>query len=304
MDAETTKEPDAEGAGRTVHATVSRQTAPTLHQRELGMLLSSLRVERGLTVDEVAEKLLCPPSRIRQLEAAANLPTVGDLRDLRTLFKLDDATADQLTELVRKAKQQGWWAEYEDLGVPYIGLEQHASSIISYTMSYLPALLQTGDYARAIITAIAPRIEPGILEQRVEARLRRQHILNGKNLLSYVVLLDEAVLHRPMGGRAVMCEQLDKVLTMIQKQTVYIQIVPFERGAGAAQDSNFVLLQFNEPGPSSAVYIEGLAAYHFLEDKNDVDRYVEAVEHLKQSALNLGDSVQRIAQVRDSYRDN
>lgn len=304
MGAGTTEESAAEGAGQTVHATVSGQIAPTLHQRELGMLLRSLRVERGLTVEEVAGKLLCSPSRIRQLEVAANVPTMGDLRDLRTLFKLDDPTVDRLTELAREAKQQGWWAEYQDLGVPYIGLEQHASSITSYTMSYLPALLQTGKYARAIITAIAPRIEPRILEQRVEARLRRQHVLNGKNPPSYVVLLDEAVLHRPVGGRAVMREQLDKVLTMIQKQTVYIQIVPFERGAGAAQDSNFVLLQFSEPDPSSAVYVEGLSAYHFLEDKKDVDRYVEAVERLKQSALNLGDSVQRIAQVRDSYRDN
>ena len=303
MDTETTKEPDAEGAGRTVHATVSRQTAPTLHQRELGMLLSSLRVERGLTVDEVAEKLLCPPSRIRQLEAAANLPTVGDLRDLRTLFKLDDATADQLTELARKAKQQGWWAEYEDLGLPYIGLEQHASSITSYTMSYFPALLQTEEYARAIITAIAPRIESRILEQRVEARLRRQHVLSGENLLRYSVLLDEAVLHRPVGGRAVMREQLSKVLTMIQTRTTTIQILPFERGACAAQDSNFVLLQFNEPDPSPVVYVEGLAAYHFLENKEDVDRYLEEVEHLKHSALNLGNSVQRIVRARDTYRD-
>ncbi len=300
----TTDGPTAEGAGRKVHAAVGRQIAPTLHQRELGIRLRSLRVEHGLSVEEVAERLLCPPSRIRQLEAAANLPTRTDLRDLRTLFKLDDATADQLTELTREARQQGWWADYQDLGVPYIGLEHHASSITSYTMQYFPALLQTGEYARAIITAIAPQIEPKILEERVEARLRRQHVLDNPDTLRYAVLLDEAVLRRPVGGRAVMYKQLDKVLTMIRAHKVDLRIVPFERGAGVAQDSNFVLLQFSEPGPLPVVYVEGLAAYHLLENKQDVDRYLEEIERLKQSALGFGDSVECIEQAQDAYRDD
>jgi hypothetical protein len=261
-------------------------------------------MERGLSVEEVAERLLCPPSRIRRLEAAANLPTGTDLRDLRTLFKLDDATADQLTELAREARQQGWWADYQDLGVPYIGLEQHATSITSYAMQYFPALLQTGEYARAIITAIAPQIEPKILEERVEARLRRQHVLNSPNTLRYTVLLDEAVLRRPVGNQAVMYKQLDKVLTMIRARKADLRIVPFERGAGVAQDSNFVLLQFSEPGPLPVVYIEGLTAYHLLEDKQDVNRYLEGIERLKQSALDSGDSAERIEQARNTYRDD
>lgn len=299
-----TEEPPAEGAGLTMHATVGRQIAPTLHQRELGMLLSSLRLERGLTVEEVAEKLLCPPSRISQLEAAANLPTVADLRDLRALFKLDDATADRLTELTREARQQGWWVVYEDLGVPYIGLEPRASSITSYTMQYLPALLQTGDYARSIIEAIVPRIEPRILKQRVEARLRRQYVLDGKSNLRYAVLLDEAVLHRPVGGRAVMHEQLDRVLTAIQEYKLDIQIVPFEQAAVIVQDSNFVLLQFREPGPPPMVCVEGLTDSQLLEDKEEVDRYLEAIERLKQSALTTDESVQSITRARDTYREN
>jgi transcriptional regulator with XRE-family HTH domain len=268
------------------------------------MRLCSLRTERGLSVEEVAERLLCPPSKIRRLEAAANLPTESDLRDLRTLFKLDDATADQLTKLAREANQNGWWADYQDLGVPYIGLEQHASSITSYTMQYLPALLQTEEYARAIIRAIAPQIAPKILEERTEARLRRQHILNTSNPPRYEVLLDEAVLRRPTGGRTVMHEQLDKVLAMIQTHKVNLRIVPFKRGASVAQDSNFVLLQFNEPGPSPVVYIEGLAAYHLLESKHDVDRYLEETKRLNHLALDHGDSVDLIEQVRDTYRDD
>jgi transcriptional regulator with XRE-family HTH domain len=259
-------------------------------------------MERGLSVEEVAEKLVCPPSRIKQLEEAAILPTESDLHDLRALFKPDDSTADQLAELARDARQPGWWAGYQDLGVPYIGLEQHASSISSYTMQYLPALLQTEDYARAIITALAPQIEREILKERIEARLRRQQVLSGPGKPRYAVLLDEAVLHRPVGGRAVMHEQLNKVLTMIRAHQVELRILPFERGASVAQDSNFVLLQFNEPGPVPVVYVEGLATYRLLEDKRKVDRYSDEIERLKQSALDVGQSVARIEQARDGYR--
>jgi transcriptional regulator with XRE-family HTH domain len=295
-------EPAAGGAGHTAHATVSRQIIPTLHQRELGIRLRSLRVERGLSIEEVAERLLSTPSRMRQLEAAASLPTETDLADLRMLFKLDDAAADHLTELARESSQQGWWADYQDLGVPYIGLEQHASSITTYTMQYFPALLQTGRYARAIIKAIAPQIEPKILEERVEARLRRQHVLNSVNMPRYMVLLDEAVLRRPVGGRTVIYEQLDKVLSMIRARKVDLRIVPLEHSASLSQDSNFVLLQFNEPGPLPLVYVEGLAADHLLDDEQDVDRYLEEVERLKQVALDFDDSVEHIEHARETYQ--
>lgn len=296
------EQPTSHAAGRSIETTVSKRSAPTLHQWELGTLLHSLRAERELTVEEVAETLLCSPSRIRTLEAAAALPTPQDLRDLRALFKLDDATADELIGLTEKAQQPGWWADYDDLGLPYIGLEKHAASIISYTMSYFPALLQTEGYARAIIIGIALGIEPEILEQRIEARLRRQNVLSDTNPAKYHALLDEAVLHRPVGGRAVMHEQLNKVLTMAQAGKVTVQIVPFDQGAYAAQDSNFVLLQFGEPALSPIVYVEGLAAYHFLEREEDVDRYRETVESLRQSALGPRESLRRIQQVRDTYK--
>lgn len=278
-------------------------TAPTLQQQELGTLLGSLRVERGLTVEEVAETLLCSPSKIRCLEAAADLPSKRDLHEFRVLFKLDEATANQLMTVARKAQQRGWWADYDDLELPYIGLEEHAASITSYTMWYFPALLQTGSYARAVITGIAPKIDPAILEQRVEARLRRQHVLSGENPPSYKVLLDEAVLHRPVGGPAVMREQLGKVITLAREDRATVQVVPFNIGAHAALDSNFVLLEFDEPGPSPVVYVEGLATHHFLDLKEYIYRYREAAENLRHSALSPRDSVEHIAQVQDIYTD-
>lgn len=300
----TADEPGAEGVWHTVHAPAARQVAPSLHQRELGTRLRSLRMERGLSAEEVAERLLCPPSKIRQLEAATVVPTSTDLDDLRMLFKLDDSTADQLIELAREARQLDWWADYQDLNVPYIGLEQHASSITSYTMQYFPALLQTEGYARAIISAIAPHMQPKILEERIEARLRCQHVLNTPGTLRYEVLLDEAVLRRPVGGRAVICEQLTQALRMIRTHKVNLMIMPFERAASVTQDSNFVVLQFNEPGPLPIVYVEGLASYQLLENEQDVDRYLEDIERMKKLALDFSDSVELIERTRDAYRDD
>lgn len=197
----------------------------------------------------------------------------------------------------------GWWDEYRDLNVPYIWLEPHASLITSYTTRYFPALLQTAGYARAIISAIAPHLDPEVLARRVEARLRRQGVLKPPSTMHYEVLLDEDVLHLPIGGPKVSYEQIDKVLATIREHKVELRIVP---SGNVAQDSNFVILQFPEPGPPRLVYVEGLAGYQHFNEKNEkegVDRYLEEVERLKKSALDFHDSVAFLERARDAYRD-
>jgi transcriptional regulator with XRE-family HTH domain len=150
-------------------------TSPTVRQRELGIRLRELRRGRGLTVEDVSQKLLCSATKISRLETGARRPSFRDVRDLCDLYEVDEATKDEFMTLAREARQQGWWTKYDDLKLdPYIGLEQVATAITSYTMYYVPALLQTEEYASAIIKAIAPKIDPGILQQRVEARMRRQ----------------------------------------------------------------------------------------------------------------------------------
>ena len=205
--------------------------------------------------------------------------------------------------LAREAREQGWWTQYEDLKLdPYIGLEQVATSITNYTMYYIPALLQTADYARAIIKAIAPKINPEIHEQRVEVRLRRQQLLDQENRPRYRVLLDEAVLHRPVGGSTVMVAQLERVLEAERQGLATVHVIPFDVGAHAAQDSNFVLLEFDEESNlSPVVFVEGLQGNQYLERKADITRYREALEHLRDSALSPRNSIQRIAELRDTY---
>ena len=205
-------------------------------------------------------------------------------------------------EMTRKAREPGWWAKYEDLDMPYIGLEQDAVSITSYTMYYVPALLQTEEYTRAIIKGLAPKIDTKILEDRIEARMLRQKLLEKDEPPRYRVLMDESVLCRPVGGEAVMREQLRKVLDVGQQGKATIQIVPFEIGAHAAQDSNFILLDFTNDELPPVAFVEGLAAHQYLEKKEDIDRYREAIEYLRDSALSPRESVQRITKACNLYQ--
>ena len=186
--------------------------------------------------------------------------------------------------------------------MPYIGLEQDAASITSYTMYYVPALLQTEDYTRAIIKGLAPKIDTKVLEDRIEARMLRQKLLEKDEPPRYRVLMDESVLCRPVGGEAVMRGQLSKVLDVGQRGKATIQIVPFEIGAHAAQDSNFILLDFDNDELPPVAFVEGLATHQYLEKKEDIDRYREAIEYLRDSALSPHESVQRIIKARNLFQ--
>jgi transcriptional regulator with XRE-family HTH domain len=275
--------------------------SPTVRQRELGTRLRELRNRLGLTVEDVAEKLLCSATKISRMETGARRPSLRDVRDLCGVYGVDEPTSAELMDLTRKAREQGWWSQYDDLKLdPYIGLEQAATSITSFTMYYVPALLQTEDYARAIIKAIAPKMDPRIHQQRVEARLRRQQLLAQDKPPRYRVLLDEAVLRRRVGGSAVMAAQLGKILELELDGKATVQVIPFDIGAHAAQDSNFVLLEFEEPLPS-VIFVEGLTNNLLQERKDDLERYREAVEYLRDSALSPRDSVLRIAEMRKAY---
>jgi transcriptional regulator with XRE-family HTH domain len=278
-------------------------TSPTVRQRELGKRLRELRGQHGLTVESVADKLLCSATKISRLETGVRRPSLRDVRDLCALYDVDVATADELMNIARGAREQGWWTQYEDLNLdPYIGLEQEAVAITCFSMYYMPALLQTEDYARTIIKAIAPKIEPNIHQQRVEVRLRRQERLKERDRPRYRVLLDEAVLHRRVGGSAVMVPQFDKVLDAAREAKAAIQVIPFEAGNYTAVDAYFVLLEFEEDSNlSPVVFIEGLTGNQYIERKADIARYREAIDSMRDSALSSRDSLSLIRKLREAH---
>ena len=278
-------------------------TTPTMRQRELGRRLGELRNHNGLTVEDVAEKLLCSTTKISHLETGARRPSPRDVRDLCDVYQVDESTKVELMSLTQGAREQVWWTQYEDLNLdPYLGLEEAATAITSYTTYYLPALLQTEEYTRAVIETIAPKMDPDIFRQRVEVRMRRQQVLEGDNPPRYRVLLDEAVLHRRVGGPGLMAAQLDKVLDAAQTGKATIQIIPFDAGVLAAQDSNFVLLEFGEESDiTPIVFVEGLTGNQYFERSAHIGRYREAIEYLRDSALSLRDSISRIIELRQVY---
>lgn len=277
-------------------------TSPTVRQRELGKRLRELRSQHDLTVEDVAEKLLCSATKISRLETGVRRPSLRDVRDLCALYGVNESTAAELMSLAKGAREQGWWSQYEDLNLDLlIGLEQDAAAITCYSMYYMPALLQTEDYTRAIIKAIAPKMDPEIFEQRVEVRLRRQQLLDGANRPRYRVLLDEAVLRRRVGGAAVMAAQLEKVMQAARHGKVTVQIIRFDAGAYAAADGYFVLLEFDDPNLSPVVFTEGLTGNQYLERKAEIARYREAVENLRDSAQTPRDSLTRMDELRAAY---
>jgi transcriptional regulator with XRE-family HTH domain len=279
-------------------------TSPTVRQRELGKRLRGLRNQHNLTVEDVAEKLLCSATKISRLETGVRRPSLRDVRDLCSLYGVDESTSAEFMALARGAREQGWWTRYDDLSLdPLIGLEQDASAITCYSMYYMPALLQTADYAKAIIKAIAPKMDPEILQQRVEARLRRQELLEGTNRPRYRVLLDEAVLHRRVGGAVLMAAQLGNIVEAVRREKATVQVIPFDAGAHAAADGYFILLEFDDANLPPVVFLEGLTGIQYLERKAEIARYREAVEYLRDSALSPRDSLSLIAERVKTYAD-
>jgi transcriptional regulator with XRE-family HTH domain len=291
---------------RTGRSTAEAEGAnPTVRQRELGSRLRALRHSLDLTVEDVGAQLECSATKISRIETGARRASIRDVRDLCELYGISGQTqADELMTLARQAREPGWWSRYDDpqLHDAYIGLEQEAAVITNYSMYWVPGLLQTPEYARSIVLAWRRRIEPRALDERVDARMRRQRIMAQPSPPRYRALLDEAVLRRQVGGPAVMSAQLGKILEWAADGQGSVQVIPFTVGGHASVDSNFDLFEF---GPDSAqhpvICVESLTGALYYERPADISRYRDAIESLRESALSLPASLDLISQVRESY---
>jgi len=273
---------------------------PTVRQRELGIRLREFRHGLDMTVEEVGEQLLCSATKISRLETGTRRASLRDVRDLCRIYGItDQAQVDELMDLARRAREPGWWTKYDEAILsPYIGLEQEAVAITAFSMHWVSALLQTSDYARATIKGIERKIDPAVLEQRIEARLRRQELLERQTPPRYRALLDEAVLRRQVGGAAVMREQLHKILKCAAEEKAAVQVIPFEVGINASADSNFDFFEFESSSMQRpVVFIEGLFTNRYLERPAEIERYREAIEYLRDAALSPRDSISLITEI-------
>jgi transcriptional regulator with XRE-family HTH domain len=276
--------------------------SPTVRRRELGALLRSLRSERSLTVEQVAERLLCSPSKVSRMETGHGVVTPRDIRDLCDLYQVtDEAERNRLKQLAREGKQQGLWQPYGLKYQTYIDLEAEAVAISAFQSSAVHGLLQTADYARAVDERAISRPDPSKIDLQIEAKLTRQRILTQEDPPRFNVVLDEAALHRVIGGRAVMAEQLGKILDMSALPNVMVQILPYERGAHPALESNFAILELPDPTPG-IVYVEGLIGYTYLERPEDLERYHAVFRQLQSIALSPEDSAEFVTEVMREHQ--
>jgi transcriptional regulator with XRE-family HTH domain len=272
---------------------VTNGSSPTIRRRELGSRLRKLRLAASKTIEEVAEALMCSTSKVSRMETGQRVATARDIRDLCAFYGLADTTIkNDLMRLTKEARQPSWWRQYSDLGdvTSLIDYQDGASSIIEYDSCLVPGLLQTDRYARATIRGRLPRIREEVLEERLEVRMRRQSLLAQDNPPRLWVMLDESVLLRHIGAPSAMREQLEKLHHHAQLPHITIQIVPFKAGAHPGLNNAFSFVEFTDVALSPIVYTEGLTGEIYLEGRADIDRYREAIDHLRATALGPIDS--------------
>ena len=252
-----------------------------------------------MTIDRVAEAMECSDSKISRIETGQVSATPRDVRDMLELYRVDDAQREAMVQIAREARQRGWWQKFVDVpdGVPaYVGLETAATSIDIYMALIVPALLQTPDYARAVIGAVRPDLPGKEINRRVELRVRRrQALLDQERPPALRVLLDDTVLARPVGGPAVMAAQRRQLLEDATRPAVTIQVLPVGAGAHAGMDGPFTIFGFPAAAERDVVALDSAADALYLEGPEDLRRYRRVFELLLPAALTPEASAELIA---------
>jgi transcriptional regulator with XRE-family HTH domain len=269
---------------------------PLICRRELGRLMRALRTDAGMTIDQVATRLLISPSKVSRIETSFRSVPLRDVRDLCDLYQVTGSQRDYLLELAREGRRKGWWQSYDLQFAAYIGLEAGATSIKVYHATVVPGLLQTADYAHAIATHAVPLGGPDRIQQAVDARLRRQRLLTQSNPPQLHVIIDEAALWRIVGHPAIMKAQLESIVKTASLPNVTVQVIPYDAGAYPALDSSFTILDLPSPMPG-IVYVEGLFGFIYLQNQQDIDRFQQVFLEVQEIAATEQQSIALITTV-------
>jgi transcriptional regulator with XRE-family HTH domain len=280
---------------------MSRGPSPTVRRRRLAARLRELREHANLTIDEVGEKLECSASKISRIETGHVGVTPRDVRDMLEVYGIGDDEREALVQLAREARKKGWWHAYNEVFTgSFVGLESDASFLHTHQALLVPGLLQTEAYMRAVIRAIRPDSAEADVELRVRARSNRQRLITEEqNPPEYWAVLDEAVLHRVVGGPEAMREQLKKLVELATLPNVTMQVVPFSAGAHAGMEAPFLILGFPEQADPDVVYVENTTSGVYLEQPEDVHRYTLMFDHLRAAALKPDDTVELVDRTAD-----
>ena len=258
---------------------------PTAPRIALGAQLRRLRETANLTTGQAAEAIRASHSKLSRLERGRSGVRQRDVADLLTLYGvIGQAEREELLLLARQANAPGWWQQYHDV-LPrwfelYIGLEQAACVIRAYQVQFVHDLMQTEDYARAVILLSHAHAPAAEIDRRVSLRMQRQPLLTQPGAPQLWAVLDEAALRRPQGGPPVMRAQLEHLLQLTDLPNVTLQIVPFRAGPPAAAGGPFTILRFPEPDLPDLVYLQQLSSALYLDQPDDVTGYLTAMDLL------------------------
>ncbi|MGH3243515.1 MAG: helix-turn-helix domain-containing protein [Spirillospora sp.] len=262
-----------------------RRGGPTVLRILLGARLRKLREARGISTEQAGYEIRGSHSKISRMELGRVGFKERDVADLLTFYGVSDpAERAPLLELAKEANTPGWWHRYGDVLASwfevYLGLEEAASLLRAYELQFVPGLLQTEDYARAVVRLGFNDAADEEIERRVQLRTHRQERFTAPGAPTLWAVVDEAVVHRPLGGREVMRQQIKHLVEMSELPNVTLQIVPFGAGGHAAAGGPFTILRFAEPGLSDVVYLEQLTSALYLDKPTDVDTYLRAMNNL------------------------
>ncbi|MEV1289390.1 helix-turn-helix transcriptional regulator [Micromonospora sp. NPDC049679] len=278
----------------------ARRQPPTVRLRRLAGELRGLRSAAGLTREEVSAQTGINVATLYRIETAKVRPQKRTLIALLDKYGVtDEDRRSELVALSRQAAQLGWLQPYEselpEQYMTYISFEAEARSVRNYEGLFVPGLLQTEAYARAVITGVLPLAGQQQIQDRVDVRVQRQASLRRKTPLRLWAVLDEAALHRTVGGPGVMKEQLEQLIRAAEEPHVTLQVIPFEAGAHPGMPGSFVVMDFPDPADPDLVYTDSMAGDLFLERDADVRRYAMIFQHLQAAARSPADSLTMIS---------
>nr|WP_231859087.1 helix-turn-helix transcriptional regulator [Actinoplanes missouriensis] len=257
----------------------------TVRRLQLGAHLRALRRAKGVTRDEAGYRIRGSESKISRMELGKVSFKERDVTDLLKLYGVEDPAEHQrVLALAREANTPSWWHAYGDVldtwFQNYLDLEQAAELIRTYEVQFVPGLLQTDAYARAVIRLGHDHADPGEIDRRARLRMARKQVLARPDAPRLWAVLDEAVLRRPIGGPEVLREQIQSLLDVCDSPAVRLQVMPFASGGHAAAGGAFTILRFPHEKLPDVVYIEHLTSGLYLERREEVDHYAAAFGRL------------------------
>ncbi|MFD9460062.1 helix-turn-helix domain-containing protein [Streptomyces sp. NPDC060027] len=268
------------------------EPAPTLLKMLVGVQLAGAREDAGLSQEQAARSLGFSAAKLSRIEAGKGRrpPTEGDVRALLDLYGTDYYEASVLLRLLKRAGEPGWWQRYDKRLMPewfdrLVGLQEAATTIRTFEIQYVPGLLQTPEYTRAVVERGLPTAPAAEVQRRVELRMRRRELLNRADAPQLWAVVDESVLLRVLGSREVMRAQLEHLIEMAQRPHVVVQFVPLDVTNASAPAIPVTYLRFGGAELPDIVYLEHIRSANFLEDRDETEEYRVVLDRLADEAL-------------------